>query len=86
MHIKRAVGEKGQVVVPKDIREHLGLRPGTNVIFEVTGKDVVIKAEKDPKDFVEDFCNVVPKSKRKKLGIKKIKQLLDEQYEEELIR
>ena len=35
MNIKRVMGEKGQVVVPKDIREHLGIRPGSEVVFEV---------------------------------------------------
>ncbi len=83
MNIKRTVGEKGQVVVPKDIRDYLGIKPGTEVIFEVKEKELVIKPAKSPKEFVEEFCNIVPKKYKKKLDIKKIKKIIDEQYEEE---
>ena len=46
MIIKRQIGEKGQVVIPKDIREMLKIRSGENVIFEVKKEEVVIKSEK----------------------------------------
>ncbi len=82
MEMKREVGEKGQVVLPKDIRDYIGIKPGSKVVFEVRGKEIVIKPEKSGKEFVEDFCNV-PKKLRKSLDIKKIKKILDEQYEEE---
>ena len=36
------VGAKGQVVIPKDIRDELGLRPGTEVNFERDGATVRI--------------------------------------------
>lgn len=82
MQMKRTVGEKGQVVVPKDIREYIGIKPGSEVIFEVRGKEVVLKLQKSGKEFVEDFCNV-PKKLRKNITIKDIKKMLDEQYGEE---
>lgn len=31
------IGEKGQVVIPKELRDRLGLRPGMQVVF--TGDD-----------------------------------------------
>ena len=34
------VGAKGQVVIPKDIREELGLQPGSEVEFERDGEAV----------------------------------------------
>jgi AbrB family looped-hinge helix DNA binding protein len=38
------VGAKGQVVIPKDLRERAGLHPGADVEFELDGQRVNIKA------------------------------------------
>lgn len=81
MQMKRTVGEKGQVVLPKDIRDYVGIKPGSQVTFEVRGDEIVIRPQKSGKEFLEDFLNV-PKLK-KPLTIKDIKKILDEQYEEE---
>lgn len=40
------VGAKGQVVIPKDLRDRAGLAPGTDVDFELRGDSVRIKASK----------------------------------------
>lgn len=37
------VGAKGQVVIPKAIREQLGIEPGDQVVFEPDGADVRIR-------------------------------------------
>jgi antitoxin PrlF len=38
---------KGQVTVPKSVRDYLGLKPGTPVIFErLPGGDVVLRPAK----------------------------------------
>jgi len=34
---------KGQVTIPQDIREKLGLLPGTRVVFDVVGHSVRIR-------------------------------------------
>ncbi len=34
---------KGQVTIPQDIRERLGLLPGTRVVFEIDGDCVRIR-------------------------------------------
>jgi len=79
MQIRRTLSEKGQIVIPKDIREYLGLKPGSEIIFEIKEGMVLIRPKKDPKEFVEEFTNV-PK-KLKKIDIKKLKSILEEEYE-----
>jgi len=79
MKIRREVGEKGQVVIPRDIREYLMLRQGSKVVFEVSGNEVKIKSEKTPEEIIDDFLDV-PKLK-KKLTSGGIKKILGEQYD-----
>jgi AbrB family looped-hinge helix DNA binding protein len=38
---------KGQVTIPQDIREKLGLRPGIHVEFDIVGDSVRIRKTKD---------------------------------------
>ncbi len=79
MYIKRNIGEKGQVVIPKDIRNYLGLKPGSEVLFEMKGKEVLLKHPVDPRKFVEDFGNVP--NKLKKVNMKEIEKILEEEYD-----
>jgi AbrB family looped-hinge helix DNA binding protein len=41
------VGTKGQVVIPKAIREEIGIEPGDEVAFEADGVDVRIRRAAD---------------------------------------
>lgn len=82
MEIKREIGEKGQVVIPKDIREYLGLSRGNKVVFEVRNKEVILKQEDNPDKFLKDFFNI-PKIKRK-ISVKELKKVYEEQYERNL--
>lgn len=77
--MKRTVGEKGQIVLPKDVREFIGIKSGSEIVFEIRGREIVIKLEKSGEDFLKDFLDV-PKRK-KPLTIKEIKKTLEEQYD-----
>jgi AbrB family looped-hinge helix DNA binding protein len=45
--MKSVVSDKGQVTIPKGLRDRLGLRPGSTIEFEVkNGK--LIGAKRDP--------------------------------------
>ena len=79
--MKRTMGEKGQVVVPKDVREHLGLKPGSEVVFEVNGKEVVLKPAAVPAQFLDEFCSIV-KKRIKPMTPRQLKELYNEQIEE----
>lgn len=84
MRFVREIGEKGQVVIPKDIRDLLGVRARQKIVFEidVIGKDkreVRIRQEKSPEEFLDDFLNV-PKLK-KPLTLKDLRKIEDESYD-----
>jgi antitoxin PrlF len=44
------VGIKGQVVIPKAIRDEIGIKPGDEVVFEPDGKDVRVRRATDDRD------------------------------------
>ncbi len=52
---KTVVSKKGQVVIPKPIRDRLGLTPGTVLRVRIEGKKVILEPlERPPKEvFVE---------------------------------
>ena len=79
MRFVRQMGEKGQVVIPKDIRQLLGLKFKQNVVFEINNEEVRIKTEQNPEEFLEDFLNI-PKLKRP-LTLKDLKKIEDESYD-----
>jgi AbrB family looped-hinge helix DNA binding protein len=37
------VGPKGQVVIPKVFRKNIGIGPGSKVVFELRGNELLIK-------------------------------------------
>lgn len=78
MEIERTVSKKGQIVIPKDVRDYLGLKSGTEVVFEVKGREVVLRTKISPRKFIEEFTNVGKKIR--KLDMKRIKKTLEGQY------
>lgn len=43
VEIEATIGQRGQVVIPKPIREAYNLRPGMHVTFSVEGDRIVIE-------------------------------------------
>jgi AbrB family looped-hinge helix DNA binding protein len=41
------VGAKGQVVIPKEIRDRIGIRPGDEVTFDADGGEVRVRRVED---------------------------------------
>lgn len=68
------VGQKGQVVIPKEIRDRTGLRVGSEVFFEARGDDeVVIKRSSPPtKSYVEYYIESHSKKLKRPINVKKL--------------
>lgn len=79
MEFERTISTKGQVVVPRDVRRKLGLKAGSEIIFELENDRIIIKKKISPTEFIDNFART-PK-KIKGLNIKKIKRIISEQYE-----
>ena len=71
MYIVRELGAKGQLVVPKDIRDHFGLKKGSKVVFEVKDDKIIIKPQKN-EEFIDTFCHTVEKKLKKRIDIKEL--------------
>lgn len=41
-----SIGAKGQVVIPKEIRDALHIRPGQEMVFERRGEEIVVRKAK----------------------------------------
>jgi len=77
--LKRIVGERGQVVIPKQIRERLGLKPRETVIFELKQNSILLHTEQDPVRFSEELVSAPRKLKT--ISMRRTKKTLEEQYE-----
>lgn len=51
------LSSKGQLVIPKEIREALGIKPGKKVVFKMV-KDHLIEILPVPEDPVKYFCGI----------------------------
>jgi AbrB family looped-hinge helix DNA binding protein len=67
MQIKRKIGPKWQIIIPKIVREFLGLKSGDEVILEVRDEEVLIRRWVNPTNFVDDFCSLIDKKLKRKL-------------------
>ncbi|HEX9341312.1 MAG TPA: AbrB/MazE/SpoVT family DNA-binding domain-containing protein [Thermoplasmata archaeon] len=77
--MKRKLGPKGQVVIPKDIRERLSLTEGAILNFEVEDDTIVVRPEPSPQEFVARFLSVKGKKLRKRVNWKSV---LDDEYKD----
>ncbi len=48
------VGKKGEIYVPKKIRERVNLNPGDEVLVEVKGRELIIKKKENIVDVLMD--------------------------------
>ncbi len=78
------IGPKGQIVIPKDIRDKLGIKEFSEVLVDLRGSEVVISRSAPLSvSYTDFFTSTYAKKLKQKVDIKKI---LDEEYERNLLR
>ena len=73
------VGQKGQVVIPKRMRDALGLKPGVEVTLELRDQEIVIKKPQVKGSYTEYFITTSSPKLKKRINIK---ELLNQEVEE----
>jgi AbrB family looped-hinge helix DNA binding protein len=68
----KSVGPKGQVVIPKRIRNALGLKPGVDVTIELRGDEIVISKPKIEGSYTEYYTSTQSAKLTEPVDIKKI--------------
>ena len=63
------ITEKGQICIPNDIREEMGLKEGSKVLFALTGDSLIMK-----KVSMQTFAEITKplKEAMKKSGLKEL--------------
>jgi AbrB family looped-hinge helix DNA binding protein len=61
------VGERGQLVIPADLRKDLGIKPGDRLMIfaKVDKKMISLMREKDFSDFLHKASNIISKLENK---------------------
>ena len=55
----------GQITIPKDIRDFLGLEPGQRIIFRKGKNSVAIEREKTATEIAEEIDKIIPDEAKK---------------------
>jgi AbrB family looped-hinge helix DNA binding protein len=77
--ILKNVLAKGQIVIPKTIRDLLGINIGDELLIDVQNQKIILSKKENIKDI---FLEVSNKS-ASKISMKKIKKELRTRYEED---
>ena len=64
------VSEKGQIVIPKPIRDRLNIQRNEELVFDLEDRGIVIKKKRSSLEVFEDYVNALKKKKTlpKKIG------------------
>jgi len=77
--ISKNVLAKGQIVIPKTIRDLLGINVGDKLIVDVENGKIILSKKQNVLDTFLDVCKRSPG----KISMKEIKRDLERRYEED---
>lgn len=63
MSVAITMSSKGQIVIPKDVRDALGLRAGERLSLERVGRRLILEVPEEPRETIsyEEFRRRMPK-------------------------
>jgi len=70
--LRKNVGQKGQVVIPKQLRDALGLKPGVEVILEIRGDEIIIIKQKIEGSYTEFYTSTYASKLKNAVNSKEI--------------
>ena len=69
---KKSVGPKGQILIPKPMREAMGLKPGVDVVVELRDDEIVITKPKVEGNYTEYYTSTSSPKLRKSVNVKNL--------------
>jgi AbrB family looped-hinge helix DNA binding protein len=79
MEITRQLGEKGQIVIPKDVRELLGVKERQEITFIIEKNEVRLKKKQTAEEWLKHFLRY--RKKGKSMTLEELKKIEDESYD-----
>ncbi len=77
LEVRASVNESGRVVLPKELREAMGIQPGDVLFFSSDGKTVRLETQKQRALRAQAYvCSVIPQ------GVSLVDELIAERREE----
>ena len=77
--IARNVLAKGQIVIPKTIRDLMGINIGDEMVIDIEGDKIILTKKQNVEDVFSNVC----KSSSGKITMKEIKKELAARYKED---
>ncbi|MBI4016851.1 MAG: AbrB/MazE/SpoVT family DNA-binding domain-containing protein [Candidatus Aenigmarchaeota archaeon] len=72
------IGAKGQIVIPKLLRDEFGMLPGRKIIVKEMSDGILLKQTEDPLAIFASAASAMRKKLKKPINV----HALEEQYEE----
>ena len=63
IQLNAIVGIKGQIVIPKPIRQRFNINPSTNLVFDIEDEKIILKKKDTSLEVFEEFINAVKDKK-----------------------
>ena len=69
---KKCVGPKGQILIPKPMREAIGIKPGVDVVIELRDDEIIINKPNSEGNYTEYYPSTSSPKIKKNVNIKEL--------------